>query len=72
VISEHIDPRGKAYFWIGEEYFNKNSADGTDYQAVELGFASVTPLKADMTDHNALTTIETWNYLSSSELILKE
>src|SRR6478672_2457035 len=20
VISEHIDPRGKAYFWIGEEY----------------------------------------------------
>jgi 5'-nucleotidase len=72
VISEHIDPRGKAYFWIGEEYFNKHSADGTDYQAIELGYASVTPLKADMTDHNALTTIETWNYLSSSELILKE
>src|ERR687894_3327864 len=22
VITEHIDPRGKPYFWIGEEYFN--------------------------------------------------
>jgi 5'-nucleotidase len=69
VISEHIDPRGKPYFWIGEEYFNTNSADGTDYFAIELGYASVTPLKADMTDHTALTAIESWNFLSSTELL---
>jgi len=71
VISEHIDPRGKPYFWIGEEYFNTNSADGTDYQAIELGFVSVTPLKSDMTDHQALTAIETWNYLKGAELLHK-
>src|SRR5438105_7312286 len=35
VISEHIDPRGKPYYWIGEEYFASNSAEGTDYQAIE-------------------------------------
>src|SRR5215510_5798849 len=68
VISEHIDPRGKPYFWIGEEYFNTNSAEGTDYHAIELGYVSVTPLKADMTDHQALTALETWNYLSDFEL----
>ena len=71
VITEHIDPRGKPYFWIGEEYFNTDSADGTDYQAVELGYISVTPLKSDMTDHRALTAIETWNYLKSDEVVQK-
>jgi 5'-nucleotidase len=69
VISEHIDPRGKPYFWIGEEYFNSNSTHGTDYHAIEQGFISVTPLKSDMTDHRALTAIETWNYLSASEIL---
>jgi 5'-nucleotidase len=65
VITEHIDPRGKPYFWIGEEYYSTSSAEGTDYHAVELGYISVTPLRSDMTDHQALTwAIETWNYLS--------
>jgi 5'-nucleotidase len=68
VITEHIDPRGKPYFWIGEEYFTTNSAEGTDYQAIELGYVSVTPLKSDMTDHRALTAIESWNYLEGAEL----
>ena len=48
VITEHIDPRGKPY-WIGEEYFNTNSEEGTDYHAVELGYVSVTPIRSDMT-----------------------
>src|SRR5215813_13574360 len=42
VITEHIDPRGKPYFWIGEEYFNANSVEGTDYHAVKSGYVSVT------------------------------
>src|SRR5215216_6186261 len=71
VISEHIDPRGKAYFWIGEEYFNGSSVEGTDYHAVASGYVSVTPLRSDMTDHRALTAIETWNYLKDSEVLQK-
>lgn len=71
VISEHIDPRGKPYFWIGEEYFKKGSADGTDYQAIEQGCVSVTPLRSDMTDHQALTALDTWNYLNADELLQK-
>src|SRR5205085_1212601 len=43
VITEHIDPRGKPYFWIGEEYFNSSAEDGTDYRAIEQGYVSVTP-----------------------------
>src|SRR5918999_155253 len=33
VITEHIDPRGKPYFWIGEQYFRSSAEGGTDYRA---------------------------------------
>ena len=69
VITEHIDPRGKPYFWIGEEYFSSNSADGTDYNAVERGYVSVTPLKSDMTDHQALARIDSWKYITAPEVL---
>jgi 5'-nucleotidase len=69
VITEHIDPRGKPYFWIGEEYFNSNAAGGTDYNAIERGYISVTPLKSDMTDHQALATIDSWNYLTAADVL---
>jgi len=69
VITEHIDPRGKPYFWIGEQYFRANAEDGTDYRAIEDGYVSITPLKSDMTDHSALTAIESWEYLASPEVL---
>jgi 5'/3'-nucleotidase len=71
VITEHIDPRGKPYFWIGEEYFNSNAAHGTDYNAIEQGYVSITPLRSDMTDHQALTAIEAWNYIGAPEVLQK-
>ncbi|OLE53139.1 MAG: 5'/3'-nucleotidase SurE [Acidobacteria bacterium 13_1_20CM_3_53_8] len=69
VITEHIDPRGKPYFWIGEEYFNSSAEDGTDYRAIEQGYVSVTPLCSDMTDHQALTSLDTWNYIRAGEVL---
>lgn len=69
VITEHIDPRGKPYFWIGEQYFRSNAEDGTDYRAIEDGYVSITPLKSDMTDHALLSGLESWNYLASLEAL---
>jgi 5'-nucleotidase len=69
VITEHIDPRGKPYFWIGEEYFVSNSTGGTDYHAIERGYVSVTPLKSDMTDHQTLKTLESWSNLETSAVL---
>jgi 5'-nucleotidase len=71
VITEHIDPRGKPYFWIGEEYFNSNAAGGTDYNAIERGFVSVTPLRSDMTDHQALAAIDSWNDIAAPAVLQK-
>ncbi len=69
VISEHIDPRGKPYFWIGEQYFRSAAEAGTDYRAIEEGYVSITPLRSDMTDHAALNEISSWNDLASAELL---
>jgi 5'-nucleotidase len=65
IISEHIDPRGKAYYWIGEEYYSSTFEDGTDYYAVEHGYISVTPLRSDMTNHAELPSLAAWNLIGA-------
>ncbi len=66
IISEHIDPRGKAYYWIGEQYYTSTFEDGTDYYAVEHGYISVTPMRSDMTDHAELPALAAWNNIGAS------
>jgi 5'-nucleotidase len=61
VISEHIDPRGIPYYWIGEERLGFHSLENTDFEAITHGFVSVTPIRADMTNHRAIDMLKTWN-----------
>lgn len=61
VISEHIDPRGKPYYWIGELREGFRPEGGTDFEAIEEGFVSVTPMRSDLTDHSAIETLAGWN-----------
>lgn len=67
IITEKIDPRGKAYYWIGEEVFPEDTVEGTDYYAIKRGLVSVTPMRSDMTDHRSLVELQNWNSLSRSE-----
>ena len=68
VISEHTDPRGKLYYWIGEERNGFHpSEDGTDFEAIEKEFVSVTPMRSDLTNYKALETLQNWNKISFSE-----
>ncbi|MEW6321777.1 MAG: 5'/3'-nucleotidase SurE [Acidobacteriota bacterium] len=57
-ISERLDPRGKAYFWIEEGLDEWTAHDRSDYHAVKDGYISVTPLQPDMTAHDALEELE--------------
>lgn len=70
IITEHTDPRGKAYYWIGEEIYRSEREDGTDYHAIEQNFVSITPMRSDMTNHRALAMLEPWNFVLS-EAVLK-
>jgi len=60
VISEHIDPRGKPYYWIGEVRDGFRAEGGTDFEAIEEGFISVTPMRADLTNYAVLESLKSW------------
>ena len=62
VISEHIDPRGKPYYWIGEmrEGFHADEG-GTDFEAIDEGYVSITPMRSDLTNHSAIEILQNWN-----------
>lgn len=59
-ISEHIDPRGKLYYWIGEVREGFHAEGGTDFEAIDEGFVSVTPMRSDLTNHPAVKLLKTW------------
>ena len=58
VVSERMDPRHKAYYWIEEGENEWEPHDRSDYQAVRDGYISITPLQPDLTAHDALSYVE--------------
>ncbi|HZN10637.1 MAG TPA: 5'/3'-nucleotidase SurE, partial [Blastocatellia bacterium] len=63
-IMEGVDPRGRAYYWIGEQDVSWKQDGGSDYAAIEEGLVSVTPLRTDMTDYRALEKLRSWDGLA--------
>lgn len=61
VISEHIDPRGKPYYWIGEERNGFRAEGGTDFEAIDEGYVSITPMRSDLTNHSVIAQLGDWN-----------
>jgi 5'-nucleotidase len=59
-IIEKIDPRGKAYYWIGGNREVWHSRTDTDNQAVEQGVISITPLHLDLTNYQVLDHLRRW------------
>jgi 5'-nucleotidase len=64
VISEQIDPRGKPYYWIGEERVGFRAEGGTDFEAIDEGYVSVTPMRSDLTNHLVLEQLKNWEDLA--------
>lgn len=53
-VTVRSDPRGKEYFWIGGPGAHHEPMDGSDTEAVDAGFVSVTPLILEATDPDDL------------------
>lgn len=53
-IVQREDPRGGVYYWIGGAEPDHYTEAGTDFQAIESGHVSITPLHRDLTNHAAL------------------
>ncbi|MFO7654234.1 MAG: 5'/3'-nucleotidase SurE [Candidatus Krumholzibacteriia bacterium] len=54
VITDHVDPRGRPYYWIGGRGPTWEEAPDTDYTALSAGYVAVTPLMIDITDYKLL------------------
>lgn len=51
----NTDPKGQEYYWLTGEYLNKEPhAEDTDIWALNNGYASVVPIRCDMTDYDYL------------------
>jgi 5'-nucleotidase len=53
VISQ-ANPRGDTMYWIGSVGAAKDGSEGTDFHAATQGYATITPLQIDLTDHDRL------------------
>jgi len=57
-VIERKDPRGRSYYWIGGEPPTWHPGEGTDFDAVQGGFVSITPLHLDLTDHHSIPRLK--------------
>ncbi len=60
IIIKKTDPRGKPYYWIGGKPKWKNTK-GTDYETINRGVVSVTPLRLNFTDSDTLKKLQRLN-----------
>lgn len=57
-IIERRDPRGRKYYWIGGEPPVWHPGQGTDFEAIQEGYVSITPLHLDLTHHESIPRLK--------------
>lgn|SRR5574344_430418 len=55
---KRTDPRGKVYYWLAGELIEYDENDGTDINAIRMNKISITPITFEMTDMEAMKTLE--------------
>ncbi len=56
-VVEGRDPRGYRYFWFGLHAIEHTLDHGTDLEAIDEGYVSVTPLQLDLTHYSSIDAI---------------
>lgn len=59
-VIRQTDPRGRPVYWVGMVGGEQDAGPGTDFHAVREGSVSVTPLKVDLTRHDAVQVVDRW------------
>jgi len=58
---ERVDPRGREYYWLEGEIPRDTVQPGTDRALLDEGYATLTPLKFEFTDHEVLQGLKGLN-----------
>lgn len=61
-VETRQDPSGQEYHWLKGEFVAKDAGEDTDVWATDHGYASVVPVKFDMTAHQELSTLKGWDH----------
>jgi len=58
----HYNPRGLEYYWIGLPRLEWIESTGhtTDFEAIQEGYVSISPVQLDMTAHEEIQELEAW------------
>lgn len=59
-VVEGYDPRGRKVYWIGAPGGEADAGPGTDFNAVNQGKVSITPMQTDLTRYIALEQVAGW------------
>jgi 5'-nucleotidase len=59
-VVKTIDPRGRPMYWIGPAGPGQDAGPGTDFDAIQRGYISITPIHVDLTRYQALEQISGW------------
>jgi 5'-nucleotidase len=62
VLVKRHDPRGHPYYWIGGDPPSGHQDKGTDIWAVAHNYVSITPIHLDMTAHELIPELQTWQF----------
>jgi 5'-nucleotidase len=54
------DPHGRPIYWVGPAGRGADTGPGTDFDAIDAGAVAVTPLRVDLTRHEAVATLGDW------------
>ena len=54
------DPWNRDVYWYGTLGKELDAGEGTDFHAINEGYASITPLTIDMTAYKSMATINEW------------
>ncbi len=59
-VHKELDPRNRPIYWIGPAGPEQDAGPGTDFEAVNSGYVSVTPLQVDLTRYVAIDQVAGW------------
>jgi 5'-nucleotidase len=54
------NPRGEAVYWVGPAGAAREAGPGTDFNALERGAVSITPLQVDLTSAGQIPLVGKW------------
>ncbi len=60
-FEERVDPRGRKYYWLTGNFINMDRGKDTDEWALANGYISVVPVQFDMTAHQFMPNLNTWD-----------